>query len=592
MRVKDIMTRQIISLKKMNTLGEALELCIKYKIDSVPILDDDGSIYSLVTKTDFMKSYMNNDPLSKCIMELPKKNVITINEYENIVSAWGQKVGRLPVVNNEGNLIGMLTRTDITSNLVNKITKEIIELKKNTMTNQELEAVIESSYDGIYITDGEGNTLRINKSYERITGLNREKMIGRNMTDLVKEGFISQSGTLMVLKSGTTNTLQQEFSTGKKIMITSTPVFNDNNEIILVVTNVREITQLYELEEQLQKNKELNNKYFTEIEEMRMQLLGVSDLIAEDNNMLETISIAKRIAKVDTTALLLGETGVGKEEIAKFIHKNSFRFNKPFIKVNCGAIPPTLIESQLFGYARGAFTGANKEGKIGLFELASSGTIFLDEVGELPLDMQVKLLQVLQEREIEKVGGVKPIKIDVRVIAATNRDIVDMVKNKLFREDLYYRLNVVPIYIPPLRERKGDILPLTKHFLDELNIKYNFNKSFSSETLDFLYEYSWPGNVRQLKNIVERVVVMSTSDRIIRSDLPRVITGNLVESQVDIGIESRQLKEVVEGVELQMMNKAFEKHGNVRGAAKELGIDASTFVRKRKRYMDKTSKSK
>jgi len=592
MKVKDIMTREIISLKKTNTLGEVLGLCIKYKIDSVPILEEDGSIFNLVTKTDIMKAYMHNISLGKSISELPKKIVLTINENENIVSAWEQKVGRFPVVNNKGSLIGMLTRTDVTSNLVSKITKELIELKKSTMTNKELEAVIESSYDGIYITDGEGNTLRINKSYERITGLNRDAMVGRNMKDLVKEGFISQSGTLMVLKSGTTNTIQQEFSTGKKIMITSTPVFNDNSEIMLVVTNVREITQLYELEEQLQKNKELNKKYFTEIEEMRMQLLGVSDLIAEDNNMLETISLAKRIAKVNTTALLLGETGVGKEEIAKFIHKNSNRYNKSFIKVNCGAIPPNLIESQLFGYTRGAFTGANKEGKIGLFELASGGSIFLDEVGELPLDMQVKLLQVLQEREIEKVGGTKPIKIDVRVIAATNRDIEDMVKNKLFREDLYYRLNVVPIYIPPLRERREDILPLTKHFLDELNLKYNFNKSFSSETLDYLYEYTWPGNVRQLKNIVERVVVMSTNDRIIRSDLPRMITGNLEKSNIDIVTESMKLKEVIERVELQMINKAFEKHGNVRGAAKELGIDASTFVRKRKRYRNIISKSK
>lgn len=278
---------------------------------------------------------------------------------------------------------------------------------------------------------------------------------------------------------------------------------------------------------------------------------------------------------------------MGKEEVAKYIHKNSKRCNKHFIKVNCGAIPENLIESELFGYEKGAFTGANKEGKIGLFEVADEGTIFLDEVGELPLDMQVKLLRVLQEKEIERVGGVKPIKIDVRILAATNRNLEEMVSKKLFREDLYYRLNVVPIEIPPLRERKKDIVPLVEHFLSELNKKYNLSKRFTSVAMQSLLQYNWPGNVRELKNIVERVVIMSSNDVILKSDLPINNTFNLLEEEIGSIDEEVNLKEIVERFELKFINKAFENYKNVRDAAKYLGMDPSTFVRKRKKYTDK-----
>ena len=465
--------------------------------------------------------------------------------------------------------------------------KTMNELKKTKSLCVELDAVIECSYDGIYITDGEANTLRLNKSYETITGLKRQYMIGRNMRDLVKEGVISESGTLLVLKNKKSTTIEQTFKTGKKVLISSNPVFNKKGEIIMVVTNVRDVTKLYELKEKLAKNEQLAQKYYSEIETMRNQLLNSSDIIAQDKNMLNTLRISKKVAKVDTTVLLLGETGAGKEEIAKYIYKNSERSNKHFIKINCGAIPENLIESELFGYEKGAFTGANKDGKMGLFEVADKGTVFLDEVGELPLDMQVKLLRVLQEREIKKIGGMHPIKIDVRIIAATNRNLEEMVSKKIFREDLYYRLNVVPITIPPLRKRKEDIIPLTEHFLSELNKKYSLNKSFTSDAKDSLLKYDWPGNVRELKNIVERVVIMSSDNRIFRSDLPISNAFNLMDSKVENIDGYVDLKELVEEFELKFIIKAFEKHGNVRDAAEYLGMNPSTFVRKRKRYTDK-----
>ena len=469
----------------------------------------------------------------------------------------------------------------------NNFDKIIKELEKTRLLCSELDAVIECSYDGIYITDGEANTLKVNKSYEKITGLTREFMIGKNMKKLVEEGVISSSGTLLVLKYKRPTTIEQTFKTGKKVLVSSSPIFDNKGNITMVVTNVRDVTQLYELKEQLAKNEKLKKKYYSEAEAMRNQLLNSSDIIAQDKRMLDTLRMAKRVANVDTTVLLLGETGVGKEEVAKYIHKNSKRCNKHFIKINCGAIPENLIESELFGYEKGAFTGANKEGKIGLFEVADKGTIFLDEVGELPLDMQVKLLRVLQEREIKRMGGVASIKIDVRILAATNRNLEEMVEKKLFREDLYYRLNVVPLTIPPLRERKNDIVPLFEHFLAELNKKYGLNRNFSSSAVDALIQYNWPGNVRELKNIVERAVIMSSSDNILRSDLPIKSNLNSLDIEIDSSDEKVNLKEIVEKLELQFINKAFEKYGNVRDAAAYLGMDASTFVRKRKRYSEK-----
>lgn len=693
MKVKELMTPEPLILTPENTLNDAAQLFIIHRIDGAPIVDEKGKIVNIITKTDLMRAFAGGLSPNTHIAEIPPKKVRVINQNAHIKEAWDIKVGRLPVIDDQGNLVGMLTRTDLSNGLLHKELQEatelrtilnsasngiiivdkegiitrcnpsairilgldkdkvvglnvkeclpelklhqvieigrsqftekvkvgekiiicdriplfkdgeimggvalfsdiselqnvIDELKTVQLLSQKLDAVIESSYDGIYITDGQANTLRINKSYERITGMKRGEMLGRNMRDLEREGYISQSATLLVLKNRRTTTIQQEFRTGKKALVTGTPVFGEGGEITMVVTNVRDVTELTKLKEQLEKNKELTQKYYSEIEEMRTQILHSSEIVAEDQKMLETMRIAKRVANVDTTVLLLGETGVGKEEIAKFIHKNSERRKNQFIKINCGAIPENLIESELFGYEKGAFTGANREGKLGLFEVAEGGTLFLDEIGELSLEIQVKLLRALQEREITRVGGIKPIKIDVRILAATNRNLEEMVKAKRFREDLYYRLNVVPLTIPPLRERRQDIFPLIRHFLSEINKKYGWNKSFTSEVLNCLYEYDWPGNVRELKNIVERVAIMSNGDKIVYGDLPKTIACSRTELGFSIGEEIIPLKDAVAKVEEQLLNKAFEKHGNVRGAAKELGIDASTFVRKRRKYAD------
>ncbi|WP_313758016.1 sigma 54-interacting transcriptional regulator [Tissierella sp.] len=444
--------------------------------------------------------------------------------------------------------------------------------------------ILDSSYDGIYITDGEANTIMVNKAYERIAGIKIDELIGRNMRDLVKEGYISQSATLLVLKDRKVNTIEQNFKTGKKALVTATPVFNNNGDITMVVTNVRDITELYELKEKLDEKENLTKKYSVELEAMKIELLKNNDLIAMDKKMLDIIQMAIRVAPIDTTVLITGETGVGKEEIAKLIYKNSNREAKQFIKVNCGSIPKTLIEAELFGYERGAFTGANKEGKIGLFEVADGGTIFLDEIGELPLDMQVKLLRVLQDGQFTRVGGIEEITVDVRILAATNRNLEEMVREKLFREDLYYRLNIVPITIPPLRDRRDDIIPLIHSFLNKLNKKYGFKKTISSEALKILYSYEWKGNVRELRNIIERIMVMSEKDIISKSDLPKSILAWDKAQNVINENEIVPLKQALNKVEKHLLEIAFNTYGNVRDAAKVLEIDPATFVRKRQKY--------
>ena len=427
----------------------------------------------------------------------------------------------------------------------------------------------------------------INEAYERITGLDSEKLLGENMWTLMERGIISSSGSLLAIAEKRIVTLYQTFSTGKRAMITSTPIFDDDGEVVLVETNVRDLTEICALREQAERDKnELEQRRQLEfIKEKKV------DMVVCDENTIKTLLLADSVAKMDTTVVLCGESGVGKEVFAKYIRDNSRRKDAPYVKVNCGAIPENLIESELFGYEKGSFTGANKNGKIGLFEMADHGTIFLDEIGELPLNMQVKLLRVLQEQEIERIGGTKPIKIDVRVIAATNRNLEKMMEEKKFREDLYYRLMVFPIHIPALRERKKDIEPLAEYFLKELNNRYKGNKHLAENCMMILENYQWPGNVRELKNIVERAFIISQSDEITTESIPitdaNAHMNKYRKAKESLAIDTDiPMEEAVKQLEMIYMDKAFEKYGNVRDAAESLGMSASTFVRKRQKYQE------
>ena len=447
-----------------------------------------------------------------------------------------------------------------------------------------LDTVIEHSFDGIYITDGNANTLKVNHSYLIISGLKKSEVIGHNMRELVQNKVISASGSLKALEEKRPVTLHQTFKTGKQALITSTPIFNEKGEIILIITNVRDITELYRLKEEAAQWKQNEQMLRQELQHIKTSTLNKCCLVAKDPKTLNVISLLDKVAPLDTTVILLGETGVGKEVFAKYIFQNSNRKDRPFIKVNCGAIPENLVESELFGYEKGAFTGADKNGKIGLFELANNGTIFLDEVGKLPPAIQVKLLRVLQEQEFERIGGRKPVKVDVRVLAATNRDLEEMVRQNTFRQDLYYRLMIFPVHIPPLRERKEDILPLAQLFIDGLNKKYGFKKQLSNISARILVSYNWPGNIRELRNIIERAVIISNGDEISPDSIPLYPFSDRPSVSSHVLDPSKDLKTAVEELELEYINNAYETYGNVREAAASLGMTPSTFVRKRQKY--------
>ena len=445
-------------------------------------------------------------------------------------------------------------------------------------------SVLESSNDGIYITDGQANTIIVNRSYEQISGLSRSNLLGRNMRDLVNSGVMSGSGTLLALEKGGPVTIEQRYSTGKQAVITSVPHFDKDGRVTMVVSNVRDITEIHTLRRQLTQQEERERQHLYEIEVIRKQIIGSDTLIAVDEKMLSSMLLVQKVAGTDIIVMLLGETGVGKEVVASYIHQSGNRAAKSLIKVNCGAIPPHLVESELFGYEKGAFTGASKDGKPGLFEVADKGTIFLDEVGDLPLEVQVKLLRVIQDKEIQRVGALKPKKIDVRIIAATNRNLEDLVAEGAFRKDLYYRLNVFPITIPPLRERPLDILPLAEMVLKEFNRKYSQNKELTPAAQILLQGYDWPGNVRELRNVLERAAILCAGEGISPLDLAIPQAELPVSGKALLPDGPFDLKKFLEGVEADYIRQAIQKHRNVRRAAGSLSLDPATFLRKRNKY--------
>lgn len=465
--------------------------------------------------------------------------------------------------------------------------RKIVELLKQNdrlrSLNRELDAIIENSYDGIYITDRTGNTLKTNEAIERITGIPKDYYIGKNVKDLIKRGILKESATFKVLREKRRVTLVQRNFAGKETLMTGNPVLNENGEIEKVVTNIRDLSELNELNERLKKIEALNDRYKKEIERLKKKVRLETPLILESESMREIFATAARIADVETTVLILGETGTGKDVLARYIYENSCRAQTgAFVKVNCGAIPKDLLESELFGYAPGAFTGAHRSGKTGMFEEADGGVLFLDEIAELPADLQVKLLRVLQEKEIRKIGGSRSRKVNVRVVAATNKNLREMVKSGDFREDLYYRLHVLPFYLPPLRERKEDILPLVNAFLAACNEKYDFQKKLDPRLMKFFYHYDWPGNVRELTNLIERLVLTVPRDWLSAEDLPLEYRAD--SKTFENGQTWPSLKAVREKAEKELLERAAQQCRTTYEIAKKLQTSQATVVRKMQQY--------
>lgn len=440
--------------------------------------------------------------------------------------------------------------------------------------------ILDNVTDAVFIDDKNGICVWCNKSCEELYDITIDDVRGKHVEELEQNGIFSPSVTRRVLDECREITIIHENKRGRKLLTTGMPILDDYGQILKVVTTSRDITRLTVSSDHMNiATGSLIN--VNDIHDLEFEP-NDTDIIAESVAMKNVMSLTKKLANVNSTVLITGESGVGKGLIAKFLHEEGNRSNGPFVTVNCGAIPENLIESELFGYAPGAFTGSRAEGKRGLFEAAQNGTIFLDEISELPLNLQVNLLRVIQEREITPVGGVDSIPIDVRVVSATNKPLRELVKQGKFREDLFYRLNVVPINVPALRDRPEDLLPLIHSNLMKCNERLNEDKVISPDALALLFKYPWPGNIRELQNIIERLTITTNGKLITEENLPVFLKQEaMTNANEKVNLS---LAEAMEKAEKTILEKALADYSSTRAMAKALQVSQPTIVRKLHKY--------
>lgn len=537
------------------------------KTIQLPVIEDDkvAGILDLFT-------FLNVKGRQVDIKNIMDTQIIIAGMSDNVFLFSDSKQFILPFVDEEGKYVGFVNRIMQKCYLPSQEYMQVMQDSANITDFKDIDEmkhtydfILESNYDGIYVTTAKGKTLSINKHCEYINNISTDD-IGVSDDNLIISVEEKRSDTVSVV---------QKIQERNEISV-SDDVLSDGG-IVRIINN------FHTFRKELQEARELIDKYENELQFLRLEKSKTEAIIANSFEMKRIINLAIRIAKVDSTVLIQGHSGVGKGVISKLIHNNSQRKEKPFIKIDCSSIPESLIESELFGYEQGSFTGAQKGGKRGLIEMANEGTLFLDEIGELPLNMQTKLLSVLQDKEIRRVGSGESIPVNVRIIAATNRDLSKMVKEGQFRSDLYYRLNVVPIKIPPLCERKEDIKPLIENCLHRFNNKYSFKKKIEPKALKILIEYSWPGNVRELENVIEFLVVTSDSDIITTAIIPESIHNNKGSKKVSMKNVS-SMKDAVRLVEIEILLEAMKKSNSTEEMAILLKLDRTTVSRKMQKY--------
>ena len=613
--VENIMERKILSIDPEVPIEEL----IKWNVSSLPVVVN-KKLMGLITLSDTIQAY-NTSMLDlqrelKAVIESVYNGIISVdsNKQIRILNKSAEKAFEIdldelkgtdiddligenfisevvktgqPIVNKriefgnkafmtncscmldeDNNIIGAVCSFQDSTGL-EEAYRELLHTKEIT---EELNAIIESSFDGILVTDNNGIIKKVNTSLHEIIDW-QDTLIGEKITTLNK--IIDTNFFFKLKEKGKSITTSCILEDGREILISANPISNHNGQMEGIVANVRDTTTLKLLENQVAVLHEL---YHSELAKTN----AMKEYVFESPSSKKAVDAAIQVAKVESTVLITGESGVGKEVFASLIHSNSSRKNMPFVKINCGAIPEALLESELFGYEAGAFTGAQKKGKPGIFEVASGGVLLLDEVGDLPLHLQVKLLRAIQEKEIMRVGGLKPKKIDVRIIAATNKDLKKMMREGEFRKDLYYRLNVVPIHVPALRERREDLVALSQYYLNKFNVKYGMEKKLGQTAMQSIYLYDWPGNVRELENIVERAVVTTHEDIIQNLG---ICTDDSPQITQDIPDDfNKCYKEIVRDYEKKLISSALEKYKTTRKAGEALSLDQSTIVKKCKNF--------
>ncbi|MFC0272984.1 sigma-54 interaction domain-containing protein [Metabacillus herbersteinensis] len=451
-------------------------------------------------------------------------------------------------------------------------------MEKTEFLNNEvlLDSIFESVYDGVVIVDSNGDIRYMSDNYCRFLKVEQSKVIGEHVTNVIENTRMH-----LVVQTGKEEMTDLQFLRGDYVIANRIPILKNKKIIAAIGTIIfRDLEEWKKMNSHIKGMLSELNFYRNEWKEINGSKYSLHDMVGNSQKITELKEQVLKISSGDISVLIRGESGTGKEIIAHSIHLLSDRSEKRFVKVNCGSIPEHLLESELFGYEEGAFTGAKKGGKIGKFQFADGGTIFLDEVGDMPQHMQTKLLRVLQEKEYEPVGSLQSKEIDVRVITATNRPLEKMIENKLFREDLFYRINAVQLFLPPLRERREDISILVKHFLKKASTRIRKRvTSFQPEVISIMEQYDWPGNIRELENVIDACIHLSDNEVIETDTLPEYLRTQTWK------VEERSLREIVEETEKKVIERVLKRvNFDKIKAAKALGMGKSSLYEKIKKY--------
>jgi PAS domain S-box-containing protein len=572
-KTKDIMTTEFIKVDSRESILAVSDKMARAYRDEVLVVDKTNKLVGIFTRKDLARIKNDNISYDDPVANHAVKDIIFIQADNSARSARDimvkEKIGRLPVVQ-DGNIIGIVTSENIMNGYYPKL-EELFNLQSNIMDNL---------HEGICIVNAEGIVQYWNASSEKLYGVKAEKILQRYLGDFFKNAM-----ALQVLKNGKrVDSVLHEPNEGKFVILSAVPIFNAQGKIIAAVSTDRDVTEVMKLSKELETEKSkvefLQKEYQREI----ASKYTFSNIIGKNKKIIEAITVAQKVAPTSTSVMITGKSGTGKEVFARSIHEASGRKGN-FVAINCSAIPESLFESELFGYVEGAFTGAIKKGRAGKFELANNGTLFLDEIGDMPMDMQVKLLRVLQDGVIYRLGSEKPINTNARILAATNKDLMKLIEEGKFREDLYYRLAVVQIKLPTLHERKEDVRDLAKLFLDQMSSEEGIKiKSVDERVFNVLTNFRWDGNIRELRNVIQRMVVLSSGGRITAESIPEYILDIVGESE-DKDLDDYDLEGIVENLERKTIREVMKlADGNKQKAAKMLKIKRSTLYYKLEKY--------
>ncbi|PEP48729.1 MULTISPECIES: sigma-54-dependent Fis family transcriptional regulator [Bacillus] len=565
-------------VRSNDTITETVKLLIKISKDELPVLDGKQMI-GIVKLTDCIQWIQQKSDKSMLVHMIVTNSInkgsmkITMNELQDIPF--------YVTTEQDGVLVGIIDKPELFA--FQKFLKQ--QLQESQQLIEWFRLSFDTAYEGIAIVDENGVIQMFNDTYSRFVGVSKEEAIGQ-----LAENVIENTRLPVVLKTGVPERNQVHRLQGQNLVVHRMPIWKQGRVIGAVGMLIHEgISDIYKILERFDQKDSAVKPLFSKPKKKQIRF---EDILGESQTISETKKMARKAAGSKASVLITGESGVGKEQFARAIHDTGITKNGPFISVNCAAIPDNLLESELFGYAEGAFTGAKKNGKAGKFELANHGTLFLDEIGDMSLLTQVKILRVLQEREIERIGGTHPIPVDFRLIAATNKDLKQMVREGTFREDLYHRLHVIPIHIPPLRFRKQDIPLIVEEHLQKLCQMYGAKeKTLDKEVLRLMFHYNWPGNVRELINVLERLFALSDDVHIRAKDLPEEFyyrdmeQKKLVPMIQSLPAKQEAMKVVREEEERGLIERVLkEVKGNKSKAAALLGISRATLYNKLSRF--------